>query len=144
VEFGGESNSICLIFFIEINFCSWQDFDLSGKGHKINMVLIFSVDFPKRMMIIDIQQIETQIRRIAKTGSRGVALSRHCREESMHDHNVDFQDILNVLNWGQVVHDPDENCDMKFKVNGSDLEGEPLTVIVDLFDNTSLLVITVW
>jgi len=96
------------------------------------------------MMILDIQQIETQIRRIAKTGSRGVALSRHCREESMPDHNVDFQDILNVLNWGQVVHDPDENCDMKFKVNGSDLEGEPLTVIVIFLDENSLFVKTLW
>ena len=96
------------------------------------------------MMILDIQQIETQIRRIAKTGSRGVALSRHCREESMPDHNVDFQDILNVLNWGQVVHDPDENCDMKFKVNGSDLEGEPLTVIVIILDENSLFAKTLW
>ena len=53
---------------------------------------------------MDIQQIESQIRRIAKTG--GVALSRHCRQERMPERNVDFQDILNVLNWGKVVHDP--------------------------------------
>lgn len=95
-------------------------------------------------MILDIQQIESHIRRIAKTGSRGVALSKHCREESMPDHNVDFQDILNVLNWGQAVHDPDDNCDMKFKVNGSDSEGEPLTAVVVFLDNNSLLVITLW
>jgi hypothetical protein len=95
-------------------------------------------------MIIDIQQIESQIRRIARTWSRGVALSKHCREESMPDHNADFQDILNVLNWGQVVHDPDENCDMKFKVNGSDLEGEPLTAVIVFIDNDSLLVVTLW
>ena len=95
-------------------------------------------------MILDIHQIELQIRRIAKTGYRGVALSKHCREESMPDHNADFQDILNVLNWGQVTHDPDENCDMKFKVIGSDLEGEPLTAIVILLDQNSLLVKTLW
>lgn len=95
-------------------------------------------------MIIDIQQIESQIRRIAKTRSRGVALSKHCREESMSDHDVEFQDILNVLNWGQVTHDPDENCDMKFKVNGSDLEGEPLTAVVVFLDTNSLLVVTLW
>jgi hypothetical protein len=96
------------------------------------------------MVILDIQQIESQIRRIAKTGSRGVALSKHCREDSMPDHNVDFQDILNVLNWGQVTHDPDANCNMKFKVSGSDLEGEPLTIVVIFLDNDSLLVITLW
>jgi len=95
-------------------------------------------------MILDIQRIELQIRRIAKTGYRGVALSRHCREESMLDHNVDFHDILNVLNWGQVTHDPNENCDMKFKVDGVDLEGEPLTAIIVLLDEISLVVITLW
>ncbi len=62
----------------------------------------------------------------------------------MPDHDVEFQDILNVLNWGQVTHDPDENCDMKFKVSGSDLEGEPLTAVVVFLDKNSLLVITLW
>jgi hypothetical protein len=95
------------------------------------------------MTILDIQQIEAQIRRIAKTGSRGVALSRHCREERMPERNVDFQDILNVLNWGTVVHDPDQNTDMKFKVSHVDLEGEPLCVIVILEDENSLFVKTV-
>ena|SRR4030065_2777266 len=96
------------------------------------------------MMILDIQKIQAQIRRIAQTGSRGVALSRHCREESMPDHNTNFLDILNVLNWGQVIHDPEENCDMKFRINGSDSEGEPLTIIVILLDENSLLVKTLW
>jgi hypothetical protein len=95
------------------------------------------------MMILDIQQIELQIRRIAKTGSRGVALSRHCREESMPKRKVDFQDILNVLNWGQVTHDPDEKTNMKFKVSHVDIEGEPLCVILILKDENSLFVITV-
>jgi hypothetical protein len=96
------------------------------------------------MMILDIQQIESQIRRIAKTGSIGVALSKHCRDESMHDHDADFLDILNVLNWGRVTHDPDENCDMKFKVDGVDLEGEPLTTIIILLNENSLLIKTLW
>jgi len=93
------------------------------------------------MMILDIQQIELQIRRIAKTG--GVALSRHCREERMPERNVDFQDILNVLNRGKVVHDPDQNTDKKFKVLGEDLEGVPLCVVVIIFDENALLVKTV-
>jgi hypothetical protein len=95
------------------------------------------------MMILDIQQVESQIRRIAKTGSKGVALSRHCKEESMPERNVDFQDILNVLNWGKVVHVPDQNTDMKFKVSHVDLEGEPLCVVLILEDENSLFVITV-
>jgi len=94
-------------------------------------------------MILDIQQIELQIRRIAKTGSRGVALSRHCKNESMPERNVDFQDILNVLNWGKVVHDPDQNTDKKFKVIGEDIEGVRLSVIIIILDENSLLVKTV-
>ncbi|OGP74924.1 MAG: hypothetical protein A2Y80_08210 [Deltaproteobacteria bacterium RBG_13_58_19] len=62
----------------------------------------------------------------------------------MPDHNTNFLDILNVLNWGQVIHDPEENCDMKFRINGSDSEGEPLTIIVILLDENSLLVKTLW
>jgi len=73
-----------------------------------------------------------------------VAISKHCREESMPDHNADFQDILNVLNWGQVNHDPDQNCEMKFRVDGFDIDGEPLTVIVILTDANSLFVKTLW
>jgi len=95
-------------------------------------------------MILDIQQIELQIRRIAKTGSRGVALSRHCKNESMPERNVDFQDILNVLNWGKVVHDPDQNTDKKFKVIGEDIEGVSLCVIIIILDENSLLVKTVY
>ncbi len=94
-------------------------------------------------MIIDIQQIELQIRRIAKTGSRGVALSRHCKKESMPERNVDFQDILNVLNWGKVIHDPDQNTDKKFKVIGEDLEGVSLCVVVIILDENALFVKTV-
>jgi hypothetical protein len=62
----------------------------------------------------------------------------------MPDHDADFLDILNVLNWGKISHDPSEDCDLKFKVDGVDLEGEPLTAIVVLLDENSLLVITLW
>jgi hypothetical protein len=94
-------------------------------------------------MILDIQQVESQIRRITKTGSMGVALSRHCREERMSERNVDFQDILNVLNWGKVIHDPDQKTDMKFKVIGEDLEGASLCVVVIILDENALFVKTV-
>jgi hypothetical protein len=107
-------------------------------------VLTFSIAFPMNEMILDIQKVQAQIRRIAQTGFRGIALGRHCREESMPGRNVDFQDILNVLNWGLVIHDPDINCNMKFKVNGSDCDGEPLTVVIILQSEISLFVKTVW
>lgn len=61
----------------------------------------------------------------------------------MPERNVDFQDILNVLSWGKVVHDPDQTTDMKFKVSHVDIEGEPLCVVLILEDENSLFVITV-
>lgn len=94
-------------------------------------------------MIVDIKKIESQIRKIAKTGSLGVGLSSHCKKESMPKRNVDFQDILNVLNWGKVTHNPDKKTKMKFKVSGADIEGVPLCVIVIIVDEDSLFVKTV-
>lgn len=93
-------------------------------------------------MIVDIQEIKEQIRRIAQKGKEGIALTRHAKEQ-MKAREVDTIDILNVLNWGEVVHDPDENADMKFKVKDKDLEGEPLCVVIILLNQDSLLVITV-
>ncbi|MFW6126930.1 MAG: DUF4258 domain-containing protein [Thermodesulfobacteriota bacterium] len=93
-------------------------------------------------MILDIQKVKGQIRRIARKGVAGIALTRHCRVR-MKEKKVDIIDILNVLNWGEVVHDPGEHAEMKFKVQGHDLDGEPLCVVVILLDQESLLGITV-
>lgn len=94
------------------------------------------------MPTIDIQEIKRRIRNIAQRGGRGVALTKHCKEQ-MIEREVDINDILNVLNWGKVVHDPGENAEMKFKVLGNDLEGVPLCVVIILIDQESLLGITV-
>ncbi len=61
----------------------------------------------------------------------------------MPERNVDFQDILNVLNWGKAVHDPDQNSYMKFKVIGEDLEGVSLCVVIIILNENALFVKTV-
>jgi hypothetical protein len=94
------------------------------------------------MPILDMQEIRRLIRKIAQRGGRGVALTKHCKVQ-MEEREVDINDILNVLNWGKVVHDPGENAEMKFKVLGNDLEGVPLCVVITLLDQDSLLGITV-
>ncbi|MGD0970994.1 MAG: DUF4258 domain-containing protein [Desulfobaccales bacterium] len=93
-------------------------------------------------MILDIKEIQRRIRKIAQRGDRGIALTQHCKKR-MEEKEVDINDILNVLNWGKVIHDPGENADMKFKVIGEDLEGETLCVVIILLDQDSLLGITV-
>ena len=93
-------------------------------------------------MIIDIKQIQAQIRRIAKIGY--VSFSSHCKNESMLGRNVDSLDVIKVLTNGTVNHEVDPENEMKFRVIGQDLRNKELTVIIDLYDEDSLSVITVW
>jgi hypothetical protein len=94
------------------------------------------------MTILDIRQVEAQIRRIARIGI--VSFSSHCKNESMSQRGVDSLDIIKVLKTGVVSHECDPDNEMKFRVVGQDLRKEELTVIIDLYDEDSLSVITVW
>ena len=94
------------------------------------------------MTILDIQKIQAQVRKIAKIGS--VAFGWHCKSESMVERNVDALDILKVLKYGKVSHEPDPETDKKFKVVGQDLSRKELTVIIIIQDEDSLFVKTVW
>jgi hypothetical protein len=94
------------------------------------------------MMIIDIQKIQAQVRRIAWIGR--VAFSWHCKNERMVKRNVDAHDVLKVLRSGVLSHEPDPDNEMKFRVVGEDIQKIELTVIIDLHDEDSLTVVTVW
>jgi hypothetical protein len=125
---------------IKINFRLWQDLksiDIKNYHHDK-----FCIDIRGKMPTLDIQEIKRCIRRIAQRGSRGIALTNHCRDQ-MVAREVDINDILNVLNWGTVIHDPSESANMKFKVLGEDLEGVALCVVIIILDQDSLLGITV-
>lgn len=93
-------------------------------------------------MILDIQQMQARVRRIARIGN--VAFSGHCQNDSMVKRNVDVFDILKVLRNGALSHEPDPDNEMKFRVVGEDIQNKELTVIIDLYDEYSLSVITVW
>jgi Domain of unknown function (DUF4258) len=93
------------------------------------------------MMILDIKQIEAQIRRIARIGS--VAFEPRCKRR-VKERNVDSLDVLMVLKSGVITHEIDPDNEMKFRVVGQDLTKEKLTVIIDLCDEDSLSAITVW
>ncbi|MFI5330984.1 MAG: DUF4258 domain-containing protein [Desulfobaccales bacterium] len=93
------------------------------------------------MMILDIHQAQTQIRRIARVGN--VILSDHCKNDSMPLRNVDMLDILKVFKNGNVFHELDPKTDIKYRVVGPDLENKELTVIILLIDQDSLYVKTV-
>lgn len=95
------------------------------------------------MPILKLAGARTLIRHIVKSGS--VALSRHCRER-MAERNVEMVDILNVFNWGTVsqgrVNGNGE--EQIYRVDGRDLEGEPLTITVKIMNDQTILCITVF
>lgn len=88
----------------------------------------------------------TKIKLILDQGD--IKFSRHCRLESMPNRNVDNEDIIIVLENGQVIEQAEWDSlhlTWKYKVEGLDLRGEELRVITVIFDiNFSLLVITVF
>lgn len=54
-------------------------------------------------MIIDIDEARPLVRQIAKSG--GVAISPHCLEQ-MEKRGVEMDDILYLLNWGDIGSNP--------------------------------------
>ena len=71
--------------------------------------------------------------------------SWHCENESMRDRNVDDNDILNVLKYGQIRRKPklDRNR-WQYRVEGTDVEGYDLSVVTVIENNDTLFVITVF
>ena len=91
-------------------------------------------------MIINLDEARPLIRRIVKSG--GIALSPHCQIR-MEERNVQMDDILYLLNWGDINHNPIDEAGRRFLVSGTDIDGEPLEASVTFLSRDSLLVITV-
>ncbi len=82
------------------------------------------------------------LRDIARFGT--VGLSDHCRER-MKDRNVDMDDILQVLLWGEITDIERADSDAwRCTVKGNDIEGDELTFIAALNTRTRLVCITVY
>jgi hypothetical protein len=64
----------------------------------------------------------------------------------MIDRNVEMVDVLYALNWGTVSQGrADSNGEEQiFRVDGRDLEGDPLTITVKIVNNQTILCITVF
>ena len=82
------------------------------------------------------------LRDISRFGD--ILLTRHCKKR-MQQRNIFMDDILNVLMWGSVeniIHVEDDRWECT--VNGHDLEEDELTCIVNFFEETKALCITVY
>ena len=87
-----------------------------------------------------------RIRLILEEGT--IDYSGHCWLTRMPQRNVSTLDVEHVLGEGQVVRDAEWDSDYrnwKYRVEGTDVEGDDLTAITVLFEaDFSILVVTVF
>lgn len=72
----------------------------------------------------------------------------HCFRDSMPKRNVSLQDILHVLQHGEVIRDAqwdEEHGEWKYVMEGADLEGDDLRAVTVFFDAAmTLIIVTVF
>ncbi len=72
-------------------------------------------------------------------------LTDHCLYERMSERKVDYQDIVCVLETGEIKRQPewdDEHQNWKYRVEGFDTENDDLTAITIILEG--LLIVTVF
>jgi hypothetical protein len=87
--------------------------------------------FPQQMPILNTEEARTRIREILK--SEVVWPANHCKEMMLW-RNVQMEDIIHCLQWGIVEYgqeDGDKENNI-FRVIWTDIEEEPLTVVVQI------------
>jgi hypothetical protein len=76
-----------------------------------------------------------------------VVPSPHCRKESMPKRRVSMNDILSVLQTGEIIREPrwdEDNGNWRYVVEGVDLDDEELRAVTVFFDeNLTLYIVTV-
>ena len=92
---------------------------------------------------MDNQLAREIIREVAKLGC--ILPSRHCREQ-MQARNVDMQDIMQVLVWGEVsdIREDKNHQNWKCMVTGLDCDGDNLVVQVAISEERRIFLITVY
>jgi hypothetical protein len=87
-----------------------------------------------------------KVRLILEEGT--IDYSGHCWRERMPQRSVSTLDVEHVLGKGQVIREGEwdsDYCNWKYRVEGTDLEGDDLTAITVIFEqNFSILVVTVF
>jgi hypothetical protein len=77
-----------------------------------------------------------------------VVPSQHCRKESMRKRGVTIDDILSVLQTGEIIREPqwdEDNGCWKYIVEGVDLDEDELRAVTVFFDeNLTLYIVTVF
>jgi len=91
-------------------------------------------------------EAERKIASIIKDGT--IELSIHCKRDSMPKRHVTYPDITYLLDTGHIIREGkwDEDYEQwKYIVEGRDLDGDDLSAVTVIFDETfSLLIVTVY
>jgi hypothetical protein len=117
--------------------------ELEYKNRKFD--LRKKVDKSSTMTILTIEEARSKIREILRGHGRTWPVD-HCKAR-MNERNVQMDDILYCLSWGEVEYgrefgDRENNI---FRVVFTDTEGEPLTLVVLIdADNNRLICKTVF
>jgi len=85
------------------------------------------------------------IRDIVRYGT--VELTRHCRKESMPERGISFQDLLAVLQNGEVKETPTFNIEyrqFRYRVEGTTIDGDNAIAVTVIINHRSIVVITVF
>lgn len=87
-----------------------------------------------------------KIRLILEEGT--IDYSAHCWRERMPERNVSTLDVEHVLGEGRVNREAEwdsDCCNWKYRVEGTDIEGDELTAISVIFEqDLSILIVTVF
>jgi Domain of unknown function (DUF4258) len=92
---------------------------------------------------MDTTTIQGLIRETARFGT--VITTSHCRQR-MVERSAQMDDMLNVLLWGNVydLEEQPEQNEWKCKMDGEDLDGDKLTLIVAVVVHQHVLIVTVY
>jgi len=84
------------------------------------------------MTILSIDEARSKIREILQ-GHGNVWPINHCKDR-MDERDVEMDDILYCLFWGNVDYgrEPEDRENNIFRVSHVDIEGEPLTVVIQI------------
>ncbi|MEM4721912.1 MAG: DUF4258 domain-containing protein [Candidatus Methanomethylicaceae archaeon] len=93
------------------------------------------------MTILNLENARLLVRDILTgQGHKCIFLTRHCRQR-MAERHVHMEDIFQVLFWGEISPGAEPGDEEKgiFRISGSDLSEEPLTVVVKINPGDNLL-----
>ncbi len=82
---------------------------------------------------------------LVKLADGKLELTGHCLYERMLERNVDYQDIISVLETGEIKRKPEwdiEHQNWKYRVEGFDTVNDDLTAVTIILD--WLIIVTVF